>query len=121
MAKRKEPVTMKVNRIAAIRRSMHMTQAEFAEYCHVSRATIARCERGEHISLQTARCIADALKISIDEVVNPVIHYSVENTGLSSQKIQKLAEGYSGLNEVGRQNVDQFIDYQASINSITKS
>ena len=121
MAKRKKSVDMKLNRIAAIRKSMHMTQVKFAEYCHVSRATIARCERGEHISLQTAQCIAVALGISIDEVANPVTDYPVAEALLSQKEIRKLAEGYSGLNEVGRQNVDQFIDFQASINSISKS
>ena len=54
------------NRAVTLRRSAKMTQEEFAEHCNVSRATISRFERGEEISMDIAKKIAVACKVSID-------------------------------------------------------
>ena len=119
MAQRKKPADGNTNPRAAFRKKLNMTQTEFAERCHVSRATIARFERGEPIGLQSTQCICNFLGISMDDLANPEIDFSSTQALLSPKEIHKLAEGYSRLNKVGRQNVIQFIDNQASINPNT--
>lgn len=119
MAKRKKPAEGNTNPRAAFRKKMNMTQTEFAERCHVSRATIARFELGEPIGLQSTQCICKFLGISMDDLANLEIDYPFTQALLSPREIQKLAEGYSRLNKVGRQNVIQFIADQASINPNT--
>ena len=55
-----------MNKVMELRNSMHMSQEAFAEFCDVSRASIARYEAGAPLSRLNAQKIARACHISID-------------------------------------------------------
>lgn len=58
-----------MNKVMELRNSMHMSQEAFAEFCDVSRASIARYEAGAPFSRLNAQKIARACHISIDDLL----------------------------------------------------
>lgn len=58
-----------MNRIEELRHARGLTQSEFAEFCALSRSSIARYEAGEKISRASAESIAQACGVSIDYVI----------------------------------------------------
>ena len=58
-----------MNNVWAIRKRLDMTQDEFAEYCNVSRISIARYETGGKVSRENAEKIAAACDTSIAYVL----------------------------------------------------
>jgi transcriptional regulator with XRE-family HTH domain len=58
-----------VNNVRVLRERFDMTQDEFAEFCGVSRISIARYDTGEPISRKNAQKIALACHVSIDYVI----------------------------------------------------
>ncbi len=54
-----------MNRVAEIRKALGKTQEQFAEFCGVSRASIARYEKGDNINPDNAARIAEACNVSI--------------------------------------------------------
>lgn len=58
-----------MNRVEELRIRLQMTQEQFAEYCSISRSSVARYEKGENISRENAEKIANACKVSIDYVL----------------------------------------------------
>ena len=59
-----------MNRITEIRRRMGMTQDQFAEFCDISRVSIARYDAGEQIGRKNAEKIAAACGIGIEEILS---------------------------------------------------
>ncbi|HZC04073.1 MAG TPA: helix-turn-helix transcriptional regulator [Ktedonobacterales bacterium] len=55
--------------LAAWRRYNLLTQGELAERAHVARATINRAERGDSVSLENARQIAEALNTTPQQIM----------------------------------------------------
>ena len=62
-----------MNRITEIRHRMGMTQDQFAEFCNISRVSIARYDAGAQISRKNAEKIAAACGIGIDEVLTQFV------------------------------------------------
>lgn len=59
-----------MNKIYELRTRLQMTQDEFAEYCGVSRISIARYEAGTKISRSNAVKISRACGVSLDYLLN---------------------------------------------------
>lgn len=58
-----------MNNVLTIRNGLKMTQDEFAEYCDMARASIARYEAGGNLSRSAAQKIATACHVSISYVL----------------------------------------------------
>lgn len=58
-----------MNNVLKLRTSLSMTQDEFAEYCNVSRISIARYEAGAEIHRANAVKIASACGVSVEYVI----------------------------------------------------
>lgn len=58
-----------MNNVLLLRTKLSMTQDDFADYCGISRITVARCETGSAISMATAKKIARACDVSISYVL----------------------------------------------------
>ena len=59
--------------IRDIRHTEGLTMKQVAEMCNVSEAAISLIERGKRIpNLRTAKRIADALNVSLDELIKGV-------------------------------------------------
>ena len=58
-----------MNNVYNLRKQRDMTQDEFAEYCNVSRISIARYEAGGEVSRVNAQRIADACRVPISFVL----------------------------------------------------
>lgn len=67
-------------RILQLRKAKNMGQEEFAEFCGLSRPSIARYESGKDISRSSAQKIAAACGISISSLLEK---YSEENGKLA--------------------------------------
>ena len=59
-----------MNRVYEIRVMLKMTQETFAEFCDISRISIARYEAGAPLSRTNAQKIARACSVSIDYLLN---------------------------------------------------
>lgn len=58
-----------MSRVEDLRAARQMTQSEFAEFCGISRSSIARYEAGDKISRENAMRIADACDVSVGYVL----------------------------------------------------
>ena len=67
-----------MNRVLTLRQLKRMTQDAFAEFCDVSRISIARYEAGCEVGRKNAERIAAACKVSIEYVLG----YTTENIPL---------------------------------------
>ena len=61
-----------MNNVFNLRKQKGMTQDEFAEYCDISRASIARYEAGYNVNRENAEKIAKACLVSVDWVIGRV-------------------------------------------------
>ena len=59
-----------MSKVTEIRRSRGMTQEQFAEFCDISRVSIARYDAGSPLSLINAQKIAKACNISVDYLLD---------------------------------------------------
>lgn len=55
-----------MNRVSEIRSKLNMSQEAFAEYCDISRISVARYESGAPLNRENARKIAAACNVSMD-------------------------------------------------------
>jgi transcriptional regulator with XRE-family HTH domain len=58
-----------MNNVYNLRKQRNMTQDEFAEFCNVSRISIARYEAGADVSRSNAQRIAEACHVSLSFVL----------------------------------------------------
>lgn len=97
--------------ITTLRRSMGMTQEAFAEFCDISRISIARYDAGAPISRKNAEKIAKACGISIDclldftpsEKANGLM--KEPQTPYLSEKEEHLVNDYRELSPHGKKRV----------------
>ena len=91
----------KMNNINSLRRSLRMSQAEFAEHCDMSVVSISRYESGAKISRNNAEKIAQACEVPLDYVLG-------KNTGYSSEE-QELVMEYRSLSKKGKELVMGYV------------
>jgi len=58
-----------MNNVYNLRKQHRMTQDEFAEFCNVSRISIARYEAGAEVSRVNAQRIAEACRVTLSYVL----------------------------------------------------
>ena len=58
-----------MHNVTKLREKMEMTQEEFADFCGISRTSIARYEAGGKISRSSAVKIAEACRVTVDYVL----------------------------------------------------
>lgn len=61
-----------MNNVLNLRKQKGMTQDEFAEFCDVSRASIARYEAGGNVNRENAEKMAKACLVTVDWVIGRV-------------------------------------------------
>lgn len=95
--------------ISDIRAELKMSQESFAEFCDISRVSVARYEAGAQMSRKNAKKIARACGISIDHLLNGTFteSYTVyptekHETGLSPEE-KELIEIYRSMSLFGRE------------------
>ncbi|MBR6030199.1 MAG: helix-turn-helix transcriptional regulator [Clostridia bacterium] len=101
-----------MNRIEELRNARRMTQFEFADFCAISRSSIARYEAGGKISRSNAEAIAAACGTTIDYVLG-LDAPQTENRADQRQSDlreagagqRELLELYFSLNEEGRERL----------------
>jgi DNA-binding XRE family transcriptional regulator len=54
--------------LATWRRARPWTQKELAAHAGVSRLTVVRCEGGEAVNISTARKLAEALEVTVQQL-----------------------------------------------------
>ena len=98
-----------MNNVRLLRDQRGMTQDEFADYCNISRMSIARYEAGELISSKSAEQIAKACNVTIDFVIgvpgaqdihaSPAIDEQLIEMliSLPQDQIQRVKDFVSGL------------------------
>ena len=102
-----------MNRVTELRYLRKMTQEAFAEFCDISRISIARYDAGAPISRKNAEKIAKACNVSIDSLLNfnppkdesdPVS----ESLALSmTSEEEKLITDYRALSAKGRKRATE--------------
>ena len=103
-----------MNIVKKLREKTGKTQEEFAEYCGLSRSSIARYESGEEISRINAEKISKACGVSIGFVLGE----NADNLDLktSIQSIQptieelELLQNYRKLNEENKESISKHIE-----------
>ena len=81
-----------MNRIKLLRQQREMTQDSFAEFCDVSRASIARYDAGGRVDRKNAEKIAYACGVSVDYVLGISQTPIAEPDFLSTAEAPKTAE-----------------------------
>ena len=100
-----------MSRVTELRHARNMTQDQFAEFCDVSHACIARYDAGAPISRKNAEKIAKACKVSVDYVLemdaNPEEGETMLREGICSltQEEKKLVQHYRELTAKGKMRV----------------
>ena len=83
-----------MNNIFALRARLKMTQFEFADYCKISRNSIARYETGGKISRSCAEKIAAACGVSVSFVLGdenaPEAKKEAPSQGLDDRLVEML-------------------------------
>ncbi len=97
--------------VSDLRRSLSMTQEQFAEYCDVSRSSIARYDAGAPINRTNAIKIAIACKVPVDfvlgrEGVSEVNQADKNRVLLSSEERQMIAD-YRKLSMHGKRRMQE--------------
>ena len=65
----------------ALRRNQSLSQAELAAKCHITQQFIQQIENGKRMpSLPVAKRIADALSVTVDELIGDENNPSVQDT-----------------------------------------
>lgn len=93
-----------MNIIEELRSERKMSQFEFAEFCGVSRTSIARYEAGKEISRENAKRIAAACNVSVDYLIGETTVISATGKaipGLNADE-QILVLNYRKLNPEGK-------------------
>ena len=102
-----------MNKVTELRRSKGMTQEQFAEYCGVSRISIARYEADAAISRENAIKVSSACNVSIDYLLNcenenRLIMAEEAPAYLSSEEAQLIAD-FRKLSPRGQKRVIESI------------
>ena len=84
----------KMNNINSLRRSLRMSQAEFAEHCDMSVVSISRYESGAKISRNNAEKIAQMTGGELYEIV-PEEAYGGENSNYYDESTRAYKEQYN--------------------------
>ena len=99
-----------MNNVSFLREQKGMTQDEFAEFCNVSRISIARYETGAQVSSASAIKIAEACKVSMDFVLG--------RTESENKKEPANPDGsadhasiYSRLTPENQKKADSYLDF----------
>ena len=91
-----------------LRRRLGMTQEAFAEFCDVSRVSIARYDAGAPLSRQNAEKIARACDVSIDYLLafdtpeEGSVRLSEPAAPLLSEEEQQVLKDFRALSSKGR-------------------
>ena len=97
-----------MNRVRELKEKYQMTQEQFAEFCGISRSSVARYEGGGEINRSNADKIANACHVSIDYVLGKEISPAAESDGakgrlfslidrLVPDEYQRVADFVSGV------------------------
>lgn len=97
-----------MNRVYELRDKFSMTQEGFAEFCGISRSSIARYENGGEINRVNAKKIADACNVTIGYVLCEEKKPAAESGGqkgrlnslidrLEPDEYQRVADFVSGI------------------------
>ena len=100
-----------MNRVKKLKERLGMTQEQFAEYCGISRSSIARYETGAEISRINAEKIANVCHVSIDYVLGKNDKEPVAKSDELRESIVNL------LLDLPEADVEQVRDYAAWIKS----
>ena len=100
-----------MNIILKLRHSMKMTQEQFAEFCDISRISIARYEAGAPINRENAVKIAEACNVSVDYVLGSIPALSGpeaddKRIALSGEEIQMILD-YRNLSSRGQKRMQE--------------
>lgn len=113
-----------MNKILELRTKLQMTQDEFAEYCGISRISIARYEAGTKISSANAKKICKACGVSLDylyedgsdDEYDDYVELESACVEPSTPEEYRLLSGFRSLNEAGRQFILQTLDTAVASN-----
>lgn len=100
-----------MNVIEELRSARKMSQFEFAEFCGVSRTSIARYEAGKEISRENAKRIASACGVSVDYLVGEPTVLSATGKPIPGLNIdeQILVLNFRKLNPEGKELVMSYL------------
>ena len=82
-----------MNRILFLRQRLGMNQYDFAEYCDISRASVARYDAGSKVDRKNAQKIAAACRVSVDYVLGLGPDYpEAENISIVKKAVPIIGE-----------------------------
>ena len=94
-------------KIAELRKEKKITQEQLAEKIGVKKQNISRYESGRvEPNIRTAKKLADALGVSLEDMEAGVSSFSASAPALSPDEAQ-LVEDYRSLNKEGREYIRQ--------------
>ena len=98
--------------VSELRHALDMTQEQFAEFCDISRSSIARYDAGLPISRENAVRIASACKVPVDLILGldsvSEMNHADEYQFLSKTEKQIVTD-YRNLSCRGRERVQQIM------------
>ena len=105
-----------MNNVLNLRKQKGMTQDEFAEFCDISRASIARYEAGGNVNRENAEKMAKACLVTVDWVIGRVPEESAvvgnkkESPPEYDGDLNELISQFQRLDLSGRQRVLGFVE-----------
>ncbi|MBO4884618.1 MAG: helix-turn-helix transcriptional regulator [Clostridia bacterium] len=96
-----------MNNVLNLRQKMSMTQDEFADYCNVSRISIARFETGSNISRASAERIAKACGVSVSYVLGDL--HETNKQAQEQYSVERLIELLMSLSPPEVQRATDFV------------
>ena len=110
-----------MNSVRTLRKQLHMTQAEFAEYCDVSIVSINRYEAGCGVSSTNAIKIAQACRVPLDTVLSSSPGAQSETCVYTSPEEEDLLANYRILTQKGKQRLQDTLSDLLRIYSSVKN
>lgn len=101
-----------MNRIRMLRKLRDMTQDQFAEFCDISRASVARYDAGQPVDRKNAEKIAAACRVSVDYVIGLGSDDYVPNDVIQIKKnaVPVIGEIACGQPITADQNIEGYAD-----------
>ena len=102
-----------MSKLSNIRVKLKMSQEAFAEFCDISRVSVARYEAGAPVSRKNAQKIARACGISIDELLNEdssellVDYPKHKQEDILSTEERTLIDDFRAMTIFGRQRAQE--------------
>lgn len=99
--------------LSDLRTRLKMSQEAFAEFCDISRVSVARYEAGAPMSRKNAQKISRACGISMDALLDEkpaetsIDSLKSEQEGKLSQEETKLISDYRAMTQYGRQRAQE--------------